>query len=275
MNIPTQNGEVNETDWTNIDSPTFWRKADKLQSEALRKSDVLFSCLASAPIETLKEILIQYRYFTIYYIPDLALLIAQLEDGPFRSFLAEILNDELGQGNPAHAHPQLYDNFLASIGVDVAKLEAYALADNVALLDEARRHLVDPNQSSEYAVGLRGMGGECVCQVYIAQLYKHLMRNEGIQQRQEQINWHFWDIHVGDHDVEHRERTRALIHQEIVKKGGEGLDALWYGYSYSVGQWEAFWKKTFDLEQLAGSTFMTPRGRVASSVNVTIHGEVA
>lgn len=108
MNIPTPNGEVNETDWTNIDPATFWRKADKLQGKTLRKSDVLFSYLASAPIETLKEILIQYRYFTAYYIPDLALLIARLENGPLRSFLVEILNDELGQENLAHAHMTIF-----------------------------------------------------------------------------------------------------------------------------------------------------------------------
>ena len=78
----------------------------------MTEADRMFSYLATAPVANLREILTQYRYFTVYYIADLALLLARLDDGPMRSFLADILYDELGCGKAKLAHPQLYDDFL-------------------------------------------------------------------------------------------------------------------------------------------------------------------
>jgi len=265
----------NARDFENIDwgakGPTeFWSVADAIQQATLEETDEMFAYLAQASANTLREILIQYRYFTVYYIPDLALLVARLPDGPIRSFLAEILNDELGLGKPEQAHPRLYDDFLESIGVDVSGLSDYALAGNIKLLDEARKHLADPSRRGEYAVGLRGMGGECVCQIYIAQLHRYLVMNPYIRQLGHKVDWRFWDLHVGDHDIAHREHTRALIDREIVQKGGEGLISLGNGYAYSVGQWQAFWRHIFRLRALEGNSFTASRTGVRSFVDLAI-----
>jgi hypothetical protein len=257
-------------DWSSVSSSEFWCVADVIQSRVLRESERLFSYLDSSPPALLREILIQYRYFTVYYIPDLALLITRLDPGPMRSFLADILYDELGRGKSETAHPKLYDDFLATIGVDTSSLDGKALSTNISLLDVARRHLVDPKRSNQYAVGLRGMGGECVCQVYIQQLYKHLLKNPYVQEHTGKIDWRFWDLHVGEHDIEHREHTRALIDTEFVSKGGAHLKDLGDGYAFSMEQWQAFWSNIFAIRPEASDGVDFGRTAVRSSVNVQI-----
>ncbi|WP_375414271.1 iron-containing redox enzyme family protein [uncultured Bradyrhizobium sp.] len=237
--------------WDTISPDAFWSAADRVQEETLAQANAMFSTLRTADPETLRELLIQYRYFTVYYITDLALLIAGMEDGPMRSFLADILYDELGCGKSNGAHPALYDKFLSSIGVDDRDLNSEALATNVALLDEARRRLVDPVNGSNYGIGLRGMGGECVCQVYIAQLHAHLIDNPFIREHKDKIDWRFWDLHVGEHDIEHREKTRALINTEVVARGGTGLEKLGLGYEYSMESWRQFWINIFAIAEPA------------------------
>ena len=86
--------------WTTATSEEFWKFADKVQDETLDEARQVFSYLAVADKDTLQRILLQYRFFTVYYIPDLAFIIARLQDGAMRSFLADILNDELGHGDP-------------------------------------------------------------------------------------------------------------------------------------------------------------------------------
>lgn len=270
MNSHIGSNIASQPSWGNITPQSFWDKADTIQDETMVEADKIFSYLATAPAPMIREILAQYRYFTVYYIADLALLIARLDDGPMRSFLADILYDELGCGKAKLAHPQLYDDFLKTIGVDVADLDRKALASNVLLLDEARRQLVDARHGSEYAIGLRGMGGECVCQVYIAQLHKSLMQNPYIQENRQRIDWRFWDMHVGDHDIEHREKTRALIDSEVVARGGVGLQELGQGYDHSMSQWKEFWSNIFAMQSgdLANDKFK--RTIVSSSVNVKV-----
>ena len=230
-------------DWATVGSADFWRIADDFQDQTLQRADALFAALENADLHTLQRVLVQYRVFTVYYISDLALLIAKMRDGRIRSFLADILADELGCGDASKAHPALYDNFLTSIGMEQGDIAGATLAENIRMLDEIRRQLVDGDDA--FGVGLRGMGGECVCQVYITLLHKHLLRNPYIKANHEQIDWVFWDLHVGDHDIEHRDQTRNLIHEEIVLGGGESLQQLGVAYELSMNSWEQFWNNIF------------------------------
>lgn len=224
----------------------FWKMADDLQERALQSAGSLFSLAEDAEPDELISLLVQYRFFTIYYTTDLAILVARLKDGALRSFIAELLFDELGQGDPLKAHPRLYDDFLRSIGGRGQELDSLALGANIKLLDAVRRNLSDSNTSATYGVGLRGMGGECVCQIYLARLYEHVIKNPYIQQRKSEIDWRFWDLHVGPHDVEHRIKTRAIIHAEIVARGPEALVELERGYQESMASWVAFWTNVMD-----------------------------
>jgi heme oxygenase-like protein len=232
--------------WNSVPINEFWQVADELQERALQRAESLFALAEEADPKQLVALLIQYRFFTIYYTTDLAILIARLSDGKLRSFLAELLFDELGRGNPLEAHPRLYDDFLRSIGVTDQDLDNLALSANIGLLETVRKSLADPNTSTTYGVGLRGMGGECVCQVYLARLHEHMMKNPYIQHMRSEIDWRFWDLHVGPHDVAHRLQTREIIHDEIVVRGPEALADLGRGYNESMISWTAFWTNILD-----------------------------
>lgn len=227
--------------WGSITAADFWQIVDDMQERALQSAASLFAFAEDASPKALAALLIQYRFFTIYYTTDLAILISRMADGKLRSFLAELLFDELGRGNPLEAHPRLYDDFLRSIGVAHASLDTLAVSANIGLLESVRKSLSDSNTSTTYGVGLRGMGGECVCQVYLARLYEHMSKNAFIQDKKASINWRFWELHVGHHDIAHRDKTREIIHDELVTRGPEVLAELGRGYEDSMTSWTAFW----------------------------------
>lgn len=232
-------------EWDSISVEEFWKTADKIQNDTLLHAKDLFSFAEQASPKALFSLLVQYRFFTIYYTSDLAILVSRMEDGKMRSFIGDILSDELGYGDPQKAHPSLYDDFLRSLNISDENLDDLALTQNIALLDKDRKGLVAPEKSSAYGVGLRGMGGECVCQIYLSQLYDHIMKNPYIQQHKDSIDWKFWELHVGDHDIQHRIQTRQLIQDEVVKSDAEMLSDLWTGYCDSMNSWKIFWDNIF------------------------------
>jgi hypothetical protein len=197
----------------------------------------MFGSIAHCDADTLRKLLIQYRFFTIYYISDLSYLVAKLPFGKLRSFMAHILNEELGSGDDRQAHPEVYDAFLRSIGVDQQALEI-GIAGNLTMLEEIQQALL--REPYPYGVGLRGMGGECMCQVYLANLHSHLIHNPYIQANHDKVDWRFWDIHVGPVDVHHREETRALLDQLILNTP-ELSRQISDGFQASVRTWDQFW----------------------------------
>ena len=225
---------------TNVDE--FWALADQLQEQTVDHAKDMFSFVERADPKQLYSLLVQYRFFTVYYISDIALLVARLQPGKMRSFLAEILFDELGNGESKQAHPQLYDDFLDSLEIDHGPFEEMPLADNVGLLERARSSLVESSTSAAYGIGLRGMGGECVCQIYLARLHAHLILNPYVRARADTIAWKFWDLHVGEHDIAHREKLRKLITDEVELMDSGAVAALEAGYRDSMNAWAAFWK---------------------------------
>ncbi|MBM0106666.1 iron-containing redox enzyme family protein [Steroidobacter sp. S1-65] len=228
------------------DTDRFWALADQLQEQTVGHASDMFAFVEQASPQRLFSLLVQYRYFTACYICDIALLIARMHPGKIRSFLADILFDELGAGDHREAHPQLYDDFLGSLGIEHPAFDDMALADNVSLLERARASLIDPARSIAYGIGLRGMGGECVCQIYLARLYRHLILNPYVRARADKIDWKFWDLHVGEHDIAHREKFRKLLTDEVARMEPDAVHALEAGYRDSMKAWSAFWNNIHD-----------------------------
>lgn len=255
----------------NVDIDQFWTLADTLQEHTVDHAKDMFAFVETASPQRLFSLLVQYRYFTVYYISDIALLIARLQPGRMRSFLADILLDELGGGDHTQAHPQLYDDFLASLGIehsslDDTSLDGMALADNIALLDTARAQLIDPDHNTAYGIGLRGMGGECVCQIYLARLYEHLIRNPYIREHTASIDWTFWELHIGEHDIAHRENLRKLISDEVAGMDSGSVAALEAGFRDSMAAWSAFWQNIHNEANKPVDQASNPRAAIAEVV---------
>jgi hypothetical protein len=232
----------------------FWELTDATKMGEKFRIDGNLKSLQHMPLEMLKNVLIQYRFFTHYYIADMAILISKLPFGTLRTILADILNEELGEGNAADSHPALYDDFLLSIGVTQ---EALDMPDPVCIrnLHDIQRSLIE--QSWSYGVGLRGMGGECLCQIYLSTVHEYFSKNPEIIAMQDKIAWKFWDIHTGEVDLHHQTIVRAAIDDLLIAEP-EHTNDLVDGYVESRTAWDRFWQQIFEAarrENVAGAAF--------------------
>lgn len=219
----------------------FWQLADYTKTNEKYRIDKNLQSLQFASLDTLKKIFLQYRFFTHYYILDLTILISKLPFGRLKTILAEILSEELGDGNFQHAHPVLYDDFLKSIGVPAADLNQ-SDPDCYQYLTSIHQSLV--KQPWGYGVGLRGMGGECLCQIYLSTMYEYFSKNPAIIAIKDEIPWIFWEIHIGEEDLRHQEMMRDAI-DELMLQQPEIIPYLTSGYLESKSAWDAFWKEIF------------------------------
>jgi hypothetical protein len=228
---------------------TFWERATIKKLEArfavAREMDVL----PRLPVQSLRAITLQYRYFTQSFATDLADLVARCPQGSLRSLLGRLVSEELGDGDPSRSHLALYDRFLESIGAIERGESAQRLGERVhpkvqdllAGLHERTLH-----RSPFYGIGMRGMGGECICGVYFSVMHVHLRQHPFVLEHQERIDWTFWDIHAGHADVEHHELVRAAV-AELLRERGEAdaVDQVQAGFDYGTSVWEAFWSTLY------------------------------
>lgn len=224
------------------DRQTFWQFADRAKEATEALAEQKMKALPQMSIDALRQFCTQYRFFTIDYISDLALLVAKLPFGGLRSLLSEILAEELGEGDAARAHPEVYDRFLASIGVEQEQLERRLPANRAilsGLTDELRSN--DP----AFGVGLRGMGGECLCQTYLSVMFEHLRTHPYMREHADSIDWEFWTIHTGEEDIIHGELTRRAI-DDYIREDARVLPDLAKGYELSITAWNRFWENIFD-----------------------------
>jgi hypothetical protein len=224
------------------DRQSFWQFADSAKEATEALADQKMKALTHLPVEALRLFCTQYRFFTIDYISDLALLLAKLPFGGLRSLLSQILAEELGEGDASKAHPVIYDRFLASIGVEPEQRER-RLSANAAILSALTEEL--RRRSPAFGVGLRGMGGECLCQTYLSVMFEHLRVHPYMREHADRIDWEFWTIHTGEVDIVHGELTRQAI-DDYLQQDPSVLPDLAQGYERSIGAWNLFWLNIFD-----------------------------
>ncbi|MDJ0701921.1 MAG: iron-containing redox enzyme family protein [Leptolyngbyaceae cyanobacterium MO_188.B28] len=227
----------------------FWKLADDTRIATEYLADTKLQYLKSAPPEMLRSICLQYRYFVRDYPNNLAVLVSKTPYGDFKSLIAHILADELGSGLAEKAHLKLWDNFLLSIELEPEVLEDSVHPENLKLLKQLQQ--LTREQTMAYVIGLCGMGGECLCQVYLTAMYKYIMQNPYLKANQHNIDWEFWHIHVGEEDIKHRHQVRQTIN-EIVKHDPKCIADLAAGYEIAKSNWDSFWGNSY---QLSGLTF--------------------
>jgi hypothetical protein len=224
-----------------LDRESFWQFADKAKEATEALAEQKMKILPHLSVDDLRLVCTQYRFFTVDYISDLALLLAKLPFGGLRSLLSEILAEELGEGDADKAHPAIYDRFLATIGVEHEQLER-CLPANRTNLDGLTRQL--SVRGPAFGIGLRGMGGECLCQTYLSVMFEHLQTHPYMREHADRIDWEFWTIHTGEQDIIHGELTRQAI-DDYIRHEPESLSELAQGYECSITAWNLFWENIF------------------------------
>ena len=225
----------------------FWNIADETRLETEYRVDEKLQFLQTASLEALQKICLQYRYFTKEFPDNLGVLLSKVPHGNFKSLIGEIVSEELGEGNPERAHLRLYDNFLVSIGISKDVLESSLYDNNENLLSEISQLTL--TQSKTYGIGLVGMGGECLCQIYLSNMYDNLVKNPYIQKHKKSIDWEFWNFHVGEADIIHRQKVRQAIN-EVVNEDESSVNDLASGYLKAKHNWDTFWHNNYEIAML-------------------------
>ena len=234
------------------DREAFWKFADEAKEATEALAARRMQALVRMPPDAMRWVCAQYRFFTIDYISDLALLVAKLPFGGLRSLLSHILSEELGEGDARKSHPEIYDRFLLSIGVGQEELDR-PLPANRAILDALTDELVE--RGPAFGIGLRGMGGECLCQTYLSVMHEYLRLHPYMREHENDIDWEFWTIHTGEQDIVHGEMTRRAIDDYLCDEP-DALPELAQGYERSITAWNRFWLNIFEA-------CATPRERVS------------
>eukprot|EP00177_Eucheuma_denticulatum_P002387 GFKZ01004277.1.p1 GENE.GFKZ01004277.1~~GFKZ01004277.1.p1 ORF type:complete len:292 (+),score=49.07 GFKZ01004277.1:63-878(+) len=230
---------VNVMDSMTMDK--FWEHADEAKVNTQYISDTNIAFLKDASFEEIKKVCIQYRYFVERYPTFLGLLVAKLPDGELRSLMAEILAEELGSGKYKGAHIVWYDNFLRSLGITDEQINTALYPENSQILGQIEEFC--HSEPYEYVVGMVGMGGECLCQIYLTAMHKYLSENKIMIAMGNQVDWTFWNYHIGEEDIKHRQLVRAAISNATVD--GRGVRNLFMGYSVGKSEWDRFWENNY------------------------------
>lgn len=218
----------------------FWELTESTRTATGYAADKNLAIVREAKLSTVRDACLQYRFFTKYFCDDLAMLAYRSPRGSFKSQVSQMLYDELGNGDHRLAHLELYDSFLTTIGVSGGTAERERRGDPsiIAMLEELRRLTRDAPLF--YSIGVRGMAGECLCQVYLEMMNSCLRANPAIKPIAEQIDWRFWEIHAGQEDKTHRVRTREVI-DDIVGDEPDHLEDLKAGYLKGKTIFDEFW----------------------------------
>ncbi len=169
------------------------------------------------------------------------MLIAKLPPSGLRSQLATFLDEELGHGDETDTHPLMYDRFLISLGCGPEDLDAMATPTTDRILSTATTRLW--HETIPYGIGLRAMGAECLCQVFLTAADHYIRKNPEVRAIAGQVDWQFLDIHAGPLDAHHREETRQQI-ASIVRTDPTSIRDLARGYRDAEAQWHEYWTST-------------------------------
>lgn len=222
----------------------FWEAAAIAKLEARFAVAREMDALPRLSIRALREVTLQYRYFTQAFVTDIAVLVARCPESRLRSLLGQLLDEELGEGDPESSHLRLYDRFLETLGSIEAGASSAALAARVhpkvrVLLRDLSDRTV--HGSPTYAIGMRGLGGECVCGVYFGVMHGHLRTHPYVVANESAIDWRFWDIHAGHADVEHNVKVREAV-AELLRDQPDAVADLAAGFEHGTAAWDEFWR---------------------------------
>lgn len=216
----------------------FWAMTESCFDAAHHFADQRLQTLQWIDLESLRQALGPYRFFTAQYTTDLAILIAKMAPGSLRSQLATFLDEELGHGDASDTHPLMYDRFLVSLGCDPDTLDTLTNPVTQQILSAATNRLWQ--EPASYGIGLRAMGAECLCQVFLTAADHYIRANTRVQKIADRIDWQFLDIHAGPADAHHREETRRQI-AAIIKHDPSSIQEIARGYKDAETQWHQYW----------------------------------
>ena len=72
------------------------------------------------------------------------------------------------------------------------------------------------------------MGGECLCQIYLSTMHEYFSKNPEIEKIKQNLEWEFWNIHIGEIDLHHQTIVKNAISEIILEYPFQSQKALQY-----------------------------------------------
>ncbi len=225
----------------------FWDQTDEATvAEEIYAQDSLRR-LADCCKEEMLLLFRHYRLFTIRHIDDLCWVLARLPFSEFKAFVSKVLFEEFGMETEQgylNNHVHLLDAFMVSLGADQSFCEdpELELKSNMDLLDELTCRVKE--NSIAYAIGLRGMGTECLCRVYLTTIFNITEKNPYFIKNKPHLDLRFEQLHLGSVEAEHRIQMRERI-ADIIRKEPSLLPELKAGYEYARCSFHKFFENIY------------------------------
>ena len=225
----------------------FWTATeDTVVAEEIVARDRL-GRLANCSVHEMILLFRHYRLFTQRHIDDLAVVHSRLPFSPFKAFVSKVLYEEFGMQTGEgfdNNHVALLDAFLVSLGArqEFCEDPQLDLPSNLALLEGITEDV--QAQSLPYAIGLRGMGAECLCQVYLTAMFELSERNPVFIERRPNLDLRFEALHRGPVAVEHRIQMRDWIAELVLRDPGS-LEQLKAGYERARRSFHEFFENIY------------------------------
>jgi hypothetical protein len=239
----------------------FWRETEDLAvKEEILAQDSL-QRLANCSLDEMILLFRHYRLFTIRHIDDLSVVLGRLPFGKLKAFFSKVLYEEFGMETAEgfdNNHVNLLDSFIVSLGSTYSYCQdpTVELSSNVELLDNITERV--QNAPLPFAIGLRGMGTECLCQVYLTAIFDLVEKNPNFKKHQDVLDLRFESLHRGEVEKLHRIHMRQRI-ADLINNDPEQLPILMAGYEMARESFHDFFANIYQHidEQLELETKMT------------------
>ncbi len=241
------NNNSNDNGLISQEIEAFWQATEDFAvAEEITAKDSL-QRLATCNIDEMILLFRHYPLFTIRHIDDLGIVFSRLPFGELKAFFSKVLFEEFGmesEGGFANNHVHLLDSLMVSMGADEAfcRDPSVELSSNMALLDDISDDC--SNKSLAFAIGLRGMGTECLCQVYLTTIFNLVEINPIFDAKKDTLDLRFEQLHRGEVERLHRINMREMI-ANLIKENPEQLPEIMAGYQKAQASFHLFFANIY------------------------------
>jgi len=247
----------------------FWQATEDFAvAEEISAQDSL-QRLATCNLDEMILLFRHYRLFTIQHIDDLAIVFSRLPFGELKAFFSKVLYEEFGmetEGGFANNHVHLLDSLMVSMGADrgFCSDPTVELPSNLELLNDITDQCL--NASLPFAVGLRGMGTECLCQVYLTTIFNMVEKNPIFIANKDKLDLRFEQLHRGEVERLHRVHMREMI-ASLIRDNPEQLPELVEGYKKAQESFHVFFENIYlHIDSVLNTKDETPEALIAEEI---------
>ncbi len=226
----------------------LWDLVEQEKKNAKTVAIQSLECIESLSGEDLGNVFIHYEHFLSSYPKNLAFLISNLPSGLLQTSLSSILSDELGNGNLKNNHRNLLKDFTKNfIGENYqAFFEKASSPSSLGVSLSTFLENQTRTRTTSFGVGMIGMGGECVCELYLGQFYQQFTRNLAFIDKKPVVDMKFWEIHLNKEEAEHEDIVVRGVN-DYLSNNPQYISEVAQGFLCNAMVWKDFWMKLPNL----------------------------